>query len=280
VLLWAALALLATGAQRVPPFELTALTFALAFVLALGKWLVRGEGVLGHLRQPASVWAVGVGGLFLYHLVYFAALKRAPAVEVSLICFLWPLFIVVLSALLPDERLRWFHVAGIGAGLAGTALLVTDGGRVAFRSANAAGYALALGCAVIWATYSVLSRRLRAVPTDAVGGFCLATSVLAGLCHFAFEESVVPDATEWLFILALGAGPVGLAFFVWDYGVKHGNLRALAGLSYGSPLLSTLLLIAFGRASPTPILFLACFLIVGGAVLAAGDLWRRASASA
>jgi drug/metabolite transporter (DMT)-like permease len=59
-----------------------------------------------------------------------------------------------------------------------------------------------------------------------------------------------------------------LAFFVWDYGVKHGNIKVLGALSYAAPLLSTLLLIASGLAEATWSVGLACLLIVGGALLA------------
>jgi drug/metabolite transporter (DMT)-like permease len=73
----------------------------------------------------------------------------------------------------------------------------------------------------------------------------------------------------------LGLGPVGIAFFVWDYGVKRGDIQALGAFSYASPLISTLLLVLFGRAAASIGLALACLLIVGGAVLAAQDVFRR-----
>jgi drug/metabolite transporter (DMT)-like permease len=273
VLLWAALALLASGTTRLPPFEVTAIAFAIAFLLALAKWLLNREAPLGHFRQPGAAWAVGVGGLFGYHFLYFLAMQHAPAVEVSLIAYLWPLLIVVLAAFLPGERLGWWHVAGALMGLVGTVALVTGGGAVALRVEYALGYALALGCAFTWSSYSVLSRRLAAVPTDAVGAFCLATAALALLCHFALERWVAPTPGEWAALLALGLGPVGLAFFAWDIGVKRGNIKALGGLSYATPLLSTLLLVATGRAAPSLTIALACLLIVGGAVLSARELW-------
>jgi drug/metabolite transporter (DMT)-like permease len=279
VLLWAALALLATGTTRLPPFQVTAIAFALAFLLALGKWTLRGEAPAAHFRQPAAAWAVGVGGLFGYHFLYFFAMQHAPAVEVSLIAFLWPLLIVVLAGFLPGERLGWWHVAGAALGLLGTAILVSGGGALALRAEHGLGYALALGCAFTWSSYSVLSRRLAAVPTDAVGAFCLATAALALCCHLALERYVAPSAAEWAALAGLGIGPVGLAFFAWDHGVKRGNIKALGGFSYAAPLLSTLLLVAAGRAEATLALALACLLIVGGAVLAARDLWGGVSRS-
>lgn len=277
LLLWASLALLTTGAARIPAFQLTALSFALAFLMAAAKWALCRENPARFLPRSGIAWAVGVGGLFFYHLLYFLAMKHAPAVEVSLISYLWPLLIVVLAAFLPGERLGWWHIAGAALGLLGTIVLVTGGGAVGLSAANAPGYALALGGAFTWASYSVLSRRLAAVPTDAVGFFCLATAALALLCHLATERWVAPASAEWAFIAALGIGPVGLAFFAWDRGVKRGNIKALGGASYATPLLSTLLLILFGRAAATLSVLLACALIVGGAILSARDLWGAAA---
>jgi drug/metabolite transporter (DMT)-like permease len=279
VLLWAVLALLTTAAQPVPPFQLMALTFGLAFLLAVGKWIVArlggGPPVFSHLRQPLRVWVLGVAGLYGYHFFYFTALSHAPPADASLIAFLWPLLIVLLSALLPGERLRWWHLAGGVAGLVGAGLLVTRGGGMALRSEYILGYLAALACAFTWSIYSVISRRFGEVPSDAVGGFCGVTALLGLMSHLLFEQTQWPDASGWLAVMALGVGPVGAAFFVWDYGVKHGDIKALGALAYAAPLLSTLLLILFCRAEASWTIALACLLIVGGAVLASGDMLRR-----
>lgn len=273
VLMWALLALLTTLSGAVPPFQLLAMTFAVATAIGIVASLARGTGPLTHLRQPWTVWATGVGGLFGYHFFYFLALRNAPAVDASLIAYLWPLLIVVFSALLPGERLRWFHLAGAVLGLAGAALLVTKGESLAFDARYALGYGAAMACALIWSSYSVASRRLGKVPTDAVGGFCGATALLAVPCHLAFETTVWPQGTvEWLAVLALGLGPVGGSFFAWDIGVKRGDIQVLGAAAYAAPLLSTLVLIAAGTAPLTAVVVGACLLIVGGAVLAARDL--------
>ncbi len=275
-LLWATLALLTTLARPVPAFQLVALTFAVAFAAALVKWSIEGRAAFARLRQPGPVWLLGIGGLFLYHVFYFTALARAPAVDASLIAYLWPLLLVLFSSLLPGETLRWWHAAGAAAGLAGAVLLITGGGTVTFRAEYAAGYGAAFACALTWSGYSVLSRRLGAVPTDVVGGFCGATAVLGLMFHLRFEETQWPaDPLGWAAIVGLGLGPVGAAFFAWDHGVKRGDIKALGALSYASPLLSTLLLIGFGRAEASWLIAAACLLIVGGALVAGRDLWRR-----
>jgi drug/metabolite transporter (DMT)-like permease len=270
ILLWAVLALTTALASRIPSFELLGLTFAVATAMGVASWLFR-PGAVAALRQPLAVWALGVGGLFGYHAVYFAALKRAPAAEASLIAYLWPLLIVLFSAMLPGERLRWYHVAGALLGFAGVLVLGLSKGFNGFDTAAMPGYLLALACAFIWSGYSVLSRRFKAVSTDAVVGFCGVTCLLALVCHLVFETTVWPEPKEWLAIFGLGLGPVGLAFYAWDRGVKHGDIRLLGVASYATPVLSTLILVAVGIAPLTLGLGLAVLLIVGGAVLASRD---------
>lgn len=277
VLLWALLALFTTGAAGIPPFQLLAMTFAVAFVVSLGVLTARGRRTFAAWRQAPAVWALGVGGLFGYHFFYFVALGNAPAVDASLIAYLWPLLIVVFSALLPGERLRWFHLAGAAMGLVGAGLLVTKGGTLAFDSRYTVGYLAAAACALTWSSYSVLNRRFGAVPTEVVGGFCGVVALLGLLCHLLMETTVTPQGLQWLAVLGLGLGPVGAAFFVWDYGTKHGNIQVLGALSYAAPLLSTLILIAFGQAEATWQVGLACLLIVAGAVLASKEMLRRRS---
>ena len=215
ILLWSALALLTASAGPIPPFEMAALTFAVGGSLGCLYAALRGR--LALLIQPWPVWAVGVGGLFGYHALYFAALNRAPPAEASLIAYLWPLLIVLFSALLPGERLKARHLVGAALGFAGAATLFAGkAGGFSFAAIDSrvlSGYGLALACAFVWSSYSVLSRRLKAAPTEAVAGFCLATALLAALCHFAFEATVAPAGpAQWAAIVGLGLGPVGLAF--------------------------------------------------------------------
>lgn len=271
ILMWATLATLTTWAGSLPPFQLTAMSFTLAFGIGLFLWRWRGKSIRDNLRLPGRVWLVGIYGLFGYHFFYFMALRHAPVVEASLIAYLWPLLIVIFSAFLPGEKLRWFHIVGALIAFAGAGLLVTGGQALTFNSAYGLGYGLALLCAFTWSSYSVLSRRLGTIPTDAVGGFCGVTALLATLCHLLFETTVWPVRWEWVAVLGLGLGPVGAAFYTWDYGVKQGNIMMLGALSYAAPLLSTIILVILGLAKATALLFVACLLIVGGAILASLD---------
>ena len=271
VVMWALLALLTAASGAVPPFLLSALTFSIGTAVGLAMRLASPPAP--HPPIPPVVWLIGVGGLFGYHFFYFTALRNAPAVEASLIAYLWPLLIVVGSALLPGESLRWHHVAGAALGLAGAFLIVARGGGLSFDAQYAFGYAMAGLCALTWSAYSLLSRRFPAVPTSVVTWFCAATAALSLLCHLALEETVWPaTAGQWLAVAGLGLMPVGAAFYAWDHGVKHGNIQVLGAASYAAPLLSTLVLIAAGAAAATVHILAACLLITAGAALAAKSM--------
>lgn len=266
VLMWSLLALFTIGSAPVPPLLLNAVCFALGGLIGLA-WTARaGFGVLRDVGW--KVYAFGTVGLFGYHLLYFTAFRLSPTAETGLIAYLWPLFIVLFSGLLPGERLRPMHVIGALIAFAGAALIVL--GREGEDGGSALGLALAFGCALTWAGYSVLSRRLGNVPTESVTVFCLATAALSLVAHLALEETVWPmGAMGWAALLALGIGPVGAAFFTWDIGMKRGDIQILGVASYAAPLLSTLALVLAGIAEPTWTIAVAAVLITAGAALAA-----------
>lgn len=268
VFLWACLALLTTLTAGIPAFQLLASSFAVAFVASLLMLGMRGAEGFSSWRQPWYVWATGFAGIFVYHSLYFFALKAAPAAEASLIAYLWPLLIVLLSGFSTGESLRKRQLLGALLGLAGTAFIMQQRAQGESLAMPIVGYAAAFACAWVWSIYSVVNRRFSNVPSSIIGGICGLVAIAGLLCHLAFETTVQPGAGQWAAIVALGLGPVGLAFFAWDHATKHGNLAMLGALSYLAPLFSTLLLIAVGQSDAKPILLLPAALIIAGAVIA------------
>lgn len=266
VLMWSFLALFTIGSAPVPPFLLNALCFAIGGGIGLIWTARRGFGVLRGVGW--RVYAFGSLALFGYHALYFTAFRLAPSAETGLIAYLWPLFIVLLSGLLPGERLGLLHVLGALMAFTGAALIVLQ--RSPSGGASAAGLGLAFLCALAWAGYSVGSKRLGAVPTESVTVFCLVTAALSLGVHLAIEPTLLPmGAAGWFSVLALGLGPVGLAFFTWDIGMKRGDIQLLGVASYAAPLLSTLALVAAGIAKLSVAILAAAVLITAGAALAA-----------
>lgn len=270
IVLWSSLATLGVALRHVPPFLLTGLSLLVGGLIALPLSGFK----LSVWRVPLPTLALGVYGLFGYHFLLFLALRHAPAVQANLVNYLWPLLIVVLApVLLPGLRLHWQHVVAALLGFAGAAVVIlgrTQGTADAAATDLAVGnwgYVAALAAAFMWATYSLLTRRVPAFPTAAIGGFAWVSGGLSLLCHVLMEPSVSLSLRDWALVVMTGLGPLGGAFFLWDKALKTGDARHIGVLSYLTPLLSTAVLLWFSGGALTWPVGLAALMIVGAAWL-------------
>lgn len=260
IAIWSTVAVLSTRLAAIPPFLLVGIALCVGGLVGLPKWR--------DWRVPLPTLALGCYGLFGYHFCLFMALRFAPPIEANLINYLWPLLIVLLApAILPDSHLSRRHVLGGLLGLAGCVVIVLSGGDVSVSGQHGAGYALAAVAAVMWATYTLLCQRVPPFKTGAIGGFCLASGLLALFAHGLLEPAYSLRESEWLWVLVLGIGPMGVAFFLWDFAFKRGDARALGTLAYITPLLSTTWLAVLGSSKLGVSSIVALCLILAGAWL-------------
>jgi drug/metabolite transporter (DMT)-like permease len=262
IVLWGSLAPLGVSLQHVPPFLLTGLGLVVGSVigLPLSGWTISAWKV------PPSTLALGVYGLFGFHFLLFIALRHAPPVQANLVNYLWPLGIVLMAPLfLPGLKLRPLHVAAALIGFAGAALAILGGRDV--QADFAWGYLPALCSAFVWASYSLLSRRVPPFPNAAIGVFGLVSGLLSLLCPVLWEAPATLSVNDWWLVLALGLGPLGGAFYLWDAALKRGDPRQIGILSFLTPLLSTLALLWVRAELPSPSILAAAAMIVGAAVM-------------
>lgn len=269
IALWSSLAALGVALAHVPPFLLTGLALLVGSVIALP--LSRFD--LRQWRVPAKTLALGVYGLFGFHFLLFIALRYAPPVQANLVNYLWPLGIVVMAPLfLPGVALTGRHVVAAVLGFAGAALAILGRGEGGEMAVWAWGYLPAAGSAFIWASYSLLTKRVRAFPTAAIGSFALVSGALALMCHALLEPATALSTRDWALIAVLGLGPLGGAFFLWDAALKRGDARQIGVLSFLTPLLSTVTLLWLREEPFSASVALAALTIVAAAVLAT---WKK-----
>lgn len=265
IALWASLAALGVSLSHVPPFLLTGLALLIGSLIALP--LSRFD--LRQWRVPGTTLALGVYGLFGFHFLLFIALRHAPPVQANLVNYLWPLGIVVMAPLfLPGVALERRHVMAALIGFAGAALAILGRGGPGAEAVWAWGYIPAAGSAFIWASYSLMTKRVSAFPTAAIGSFALASGLLSLLCHALLEPTTALSTQDLGLIALMGLGPLGGAFFLWDAALKRGDARQIGVLSFLTPLLSTLTLLVWRGESPSLSVGIAAAMIIGAAVMA------------
>ena len=266
IVLWSTLATFGVALSHLPPLFLTGCALIIGALPGLPN--------VRQWRVPLPTLLLGIAGLFGFHFLLFMALRFAPPVEANLVNYLWPLLIVLLTPLLlPGWRLAPRHVAGAAIGFAGAALAI-GAAPATFTPTALMGFGFAAGSAVVWACYSLLTRRVPMFSSWAIGGFALASGVLALVLHRLFETyPVLREGDAWLLLL-LGLGPMGTAFYLWDIAMKRGDPRVIGVLAYATPLLSTGLLVVITGRPPTASLAAATALVVAAAAIASRHAGR------
>ena len=123
-----------------------------------------------------------------------------------------------------------------------------------------------MASAFVWSSYSLLCQRVPPFPTAAIGLFALVSGLLSLACHVALEPAVPLTLQDWGLLAAMGVGPLGAAFFLWDIALKTGDVRHIGILSYITPLASTALLIVVSGRALTWNIAAAAALSLGAAV--------------
>lgn len=266
IALWSSVAYIGTQLAQVPPFLLLAVALLIGSIPAIHHY----KSWFTHPR----IVALGTAAIFGYHFLLFMALRLAPPVEANLINYLWPILIVLLTPLFfKNYPLRPRHLIGGLISFLGAALVIS-GGKIHFLSGlttawpNAwIGYLLAFAAALGWALYSVISKKLSPFPTSLVGGFCFFSGILSFALHSSFEAKVSLQTSDWINLVFLGLGPMGIAFYSWDKALKDGDPRVIGGISYLTPLLSSLVLMILGHREISLSVLVAMALIISGAVI-------------
>lgn len=243
---------------------------AMSFRIALTqRWAI--------LKQPLFIWVVGVVGVCGSDIAYVTAVKYAPPAHVDFIDYLWPFLVIIFSGFLPKEKFTVQHsIAGL-LGFLGVFLLITGGqGTNGLEKGHFLGYLFAFLAAVIWSLYTLINRWQKETPIEMVGMYCGIGSFLALILHLRFETWIMPTLKESCLVGILGLSS-GVAYLLWSYGTRKGNLKLLGILAYFTPVLSMGLLVLSGKEPMSYALVFACVLVVLG--VAVGSInWDRVRA--
>ncbi|WP_281930212.1 DMT family transporter [Roseibium album] len=268
ILSWGTLGTLGALSASLPAYLVLTICFAIA--AGLGWMICRKTG-----RTPAPLLDRRIGLfaalLAAYHITYLSAFHYSAPIPVSLINYLWPACLIVLGNLFFGLQSGAAGYAGACLGFIGVGVLIGNDG-LELRSSEAIGYGLAFVAAMLWALYSNLRRREQTDVIASVTTVCFGAALLSATCWMAagFDWPQM-QSSDFLVILALGLGPAGGAFFLWDFGMRRGHAALLSIMGYSAPVLSTVLMLMLGMGAPGWELFVAIgFITLGGIVVHLG----------
>lgn len=230
VVIWSTLAVSVTYCQNVSPLFITGAALFIGGLIGLPWFRL--------WAMPRRLFVLGTFCMLAYHVIYFYALQLADPIGVSLLHYLWPVLIVVMAPLfVTNGRLT---VRSVLAGMIGfIGAVISCNPDRSLGEGNWLGYGLAFISAILWAAYSLLAKQYPGVRSASVGLFCLVSGVACLLMYRAGADWPSLTTSESLSILYMGLGPMGGAFYLWDYAMKKANHEQVAVLSYATPVLST-----------------------------------------
>jgi drug/metabolite transporter (DMT)-like permease len=252
-----------------------AMSCAAGVITGMLMQALRGRSVKALFLLPVRVKVAGFFGVAFYTLALVQAVDMAPQAEsaqVVLINYLWPVLMVLLSLiLLPEPHRPQLVIFGAVTGFAGVLLII---GPEAFSRPPESYFphALALSGASLWALYSVLIRRWQ-VPEEQNGSVFhfLVCGLLAAILAFPlgdWSKVVHSSPFSFIWVVTLGIGPIGLAYYGWEIGVKRGKVRLIAVCAYFIPVVSAALMALMFRETMSQTLIPGAVLIALGAYLA------------
>lgn len=264
VFIWSMTAPIVASAVGVDPFLYVGLGDGVGALVFIAMWILRRQNPLPELRTvPIWLYALGVIGIGGHNLTWVAALQQAPPLEATLIIYTWPLMVVILTTISLGQRFRWFHaVAGV-LGLAGIVTLLLGKGLSVGGFHLMPGHFWAVISAVTWAVFSAMAARYPASSSNFLGVIFGASALINGSV-WLFALGAPPAPVSSVLIVASASIFFALAYAMWDFGMKQGNAQLIGVVSFLTPVLTAVYLVALGIADLTPYLVLSLLLVVSG----------------
>ncbi len=270
LLVWSCSALFFTYAETIPTLLLISITSFFGGSLFLVIWGVQSpRSLLPKLKVPLIPLLVPMIGIGLYNIFYFYAFKNAPIEEANAINYLWPVFVIICSGLLPDHHLKPYTIIGALVCFGGVCTLFASGFSFDAWTIQT-GHILAFFAALTWGIYSTLVKHFQHNQDNAVPIAFLYNSVIFMILHVIFEDAWTVSYTPLIAAFTLGC-IFGIGYFSWNIAMSHGDIQLLSVISYFSPISSTLMLVTFGYPAMTTNLMLATCIIVIGTFIASTE---------
>lgn len=204
----------------------------------------------------------------LYYLVLFAAYENLPAQVAQPINYCWPIFLVILLALVAHKPVRPRLYIGMALSLSGVACISLGGSSLNGINISPQGVALAFLSALLWAVYWILNNRAASHLNENLKLFF---SFLFGTIYLSigsiFVECDLNSTSGMLSSVYVGAFEMGIPFIFFSYALSHARNVALVNqMCYIAPFLSLFFISVIVGESISPATFVGLALIVGGVV--------------
>ncbi|WP_290878152.1 DMT family transporter [Gracilimonas sp.] len=260
--------------REMDPYSFNALRFIFATTLLWYFAHKKGYSLKVEKEHFWKLIGIGIVGNLFYQMFFIIGLNYTYAANAAVMLGTIPIWVALLSQFFTDEKLTFYKALGVFFAFAGVAFIIMGGqGDISFESDTFLGNVITLIAAVCWATYTILSRKyLRVYSPLQYSAFMsvvgLITLLIVGLPFMIKLDWAAISLIGYGGVLYSGALSIGLAYIIWNNGVKkigavrtaaYQNLVPVLGLIFGLVLLGEQL---------TTLQYIGAALVITGIVLA------------
>jgi len=188
----------------------------------------------------------GLGFLdFLYYLLLYYGYKEANGLEVLVIQYMWPIFIVILSLFILKETLTKNKLLSVIFGFIGVSIVVTKGDFTQLNFTNVDVLLIVMLGAIVFALFSVLSKKVTTNLTNAVMVYFFSAILFSYITMSMFSTFIFPSSKEWFSIIVNGVFLNGVSYLFWIKALQSMDASKVAPYIFITPILSAFFLILF-----------------------------------
>lgn len=190
------------------------------------------------LRDYWNFAYMGFLGIFLYNVLFFAALMYAPAQEAFIVNYTWPIWVVIFASLILKDKFTFKKLIAIVLGFAGVYTVVTNGNILSFTISNVKGNLLALAGAISYGLFSVLGKKQDYDKTASMFLYHLFGLLFSIPAILIFSNIPSVSMQQLAGLTWVGTFTTGIAFTFWFLALKHGDTAKMSNIIFLTPFLS------------------------------------------
>lgn len=199
---------------------------------------------------------------FLYYLLLYFGYKHANGLEVLVIQYMWPIFIVFLSLVILKEDFTKRKLLSIIFGFFGVSLVITKGDISTLDFSQIDVLLVVMVGAIAFALFSVLSKVVTVSATNAVMIYFFSAIIYSTFTVSTYSSFIIPSSEDWISILINGAFINGVSYLFWIKGLQAFDASKVAPYLFITPVLAAFFLILFFDEPILTVYFVGLFFVV------------------
>ncbi|MDG5767477.1 DMT family transporter [Balneolales bacterium ANBcel1] len=259
--------------DEIDPLSFNAFRFFLAILLMWTVVRFRRLKIRIAREDFGKIVLLGILGNLLYQMLFIIGIDRTFASNAAVMLGLIPVWIAIFSHLFTPEKMYRTQFIGVTAAFAGVALIMGGGeDGITLASESFAGDLIMVSAAMVFAAYTLLARSMLekyspltlATSVMTVGGTLLIVTAIPSLLQLDFRSI---SRVSYAGAAYSGTFAIGLAYLIWNFGIK--NVGAIRTAAYQNlvPVLGVLFGLVFLGEKLHLLQYLGCLLTIGGIVL-------------